>query len=91
MEGDLSLSVICRETIRLLTTVEKQQYSCGRETAVKSVKNPRRESPKPTPLTEREHVGGWSRGKCPDPAPLVVVVSELLRGAVQVLLCSSRA
>jgi hypothetical protein len=48
---------------------EEQWDSCGRETAVKSVKKPIIKSPKPTPLTEREHVGGWSRGKCPDPAP----------------------
>jgi hypothetical protein len=26
-------------------------------------------SPRPTPLTGREHVGGGSRGKSPDPTP----------------------
>ena len=44
----------------------KTVWSWGRETAVKRVKNPHNKSPRPTPLTAREHVGGGSRGKSPD-------------------------
>ena len=44
---------------------EKQWASRGRETAVKKTNN---KSPRLTPLTGREHVGGGSRGKSPDSA-----------------------
>jgi len=55
---------------RILTTAAdrraKTVESRGREAAVKKRIQ---KTPRPTPLTGREHVGGGNRGKSPDPAP----------------------
>jgi hypothetical protein len=57
--------------IRLLTAVEHRRAKKSRIAVAGRQRSKSRiqKSPKPTPLTGREHVGGWSRGKCPDPAP----------------------
>ena len=52
--------------IRLMTNSHKSQ---SEKLAADSKEAAQQKGPRPTPLTGREHVGGGSRGKSPNPAP----------------------
>jgi len=65
----LEFRLALERSIRVMTNSrrsqgEKQWAGRGRETTARKPQN--KKSPRPTPLTEREHVGGGSRGKIPD-------------------------
>jgi hypothetical protein len=52
--------------IRLMTNSHKSQ---SEKLAADSKEAAQQKGPRPTPLTGREHVGGGSRGKSPEPTP----------------------